>query len=372
MKAIILAVIFQITLFSFSYSQRYKFQTCDSTDNFWSMSLYGGGAFNFIDNLNDNYTSSLGATGGIETAFNFSEAKSAVIFSLGFTSFPGHIQRTENYYINRTYKNEKIEISFGPRFFVNNDFFIQGAFAVYAQYFRKIYEGEIIDPEFYNFINHSNGDGGFGFNVGGGKLFSLSKTISMITIGKVHFSSPGNHGILYFTLDAGIQIKNNNTVQNSRQNKSNMSVAVYGGFANMEGLHSVVYQILPNIGIEGTYRTGFNELFINVFYNQYNYKSSSNLKPKSITAILIGERLFIGNENTKGFIEFGGGVYAYENKTSSKTPADNAGIVSGTGIYQKINSHLSGIVKADFNWIFNEHLEENSFLALDAGLRWDF
>jgi hypothetical protein len=137
-------------------------------------------------------------------------------------------------------------------------------------------------------------------------------------------------------------------------------------------VHSVVYQVLPNFGIEGTYRTGFNELFINIFFNLYNYKSSSNLKPRTLTAILLGERLFIGREATRGFFEFGGGVYAYENNTSSKTTADNIGIITGTGICQKLYSRLSGIIKADINWIFNEHLHENKFLTLDAGLRWDF
>jgi hypothetical protein len=372
MKAIFLAVIFQIILYSFSYSQGYKFQTYDSTDDYWSMSFFGGGAYRLIHSGDDVDLSTFGATGGLEAAINFPNANYSLLFDIGFSSFPFTTSETD-YYPNRKFKNEEIEISFGSRFYLKNNFFVQGAIGMYVHSFRRIYKYDIIDPEFYYFLNdYSNYAAGFGFNIGGGKLFSLSKTVSLITIGKIHFSSPENKGILYFTLNAGIQIKNNNTVQKSGQKNSNISAAVYSGFANYEGFHSLEYEILPNLGIEGTYRTGVNELFINVFYNQFKHKYSSSNQPKTLTTILIGERLFIGNETTRGFFEFGGGMYAYDNNTSSRTPADNVGIITGTGLIQKLYSNLSGIIKADFNWIFNEHLNESRFLTLDGGLRWDF
>lgn len=323
-----------------------------------------------IDNKSKKYSPLYGINGGLETIIHFKEQNIDGIFNLNFSTY--NIPEGLLSYYSQEYDNkiENFQLTFGSRFYLKKNFFVQGELGISFYNRRTIYKTDNIYPEWYYFImeDYNDIEDGFAMNFGAGKLFPFSNTVSLLTLAKIHFSSPEKRGVLYFTFNAGLQFKNRNKEE---FNKPKMSASIYGGIANAEGFHSVVYKIIPNFGIEGTYCIGLTELFLNVLYNPLKYKYEVNSRAKSVSSILLGSRLFVG-ENTRAFFEFGGGFYIYENNTSRKTTADNIGIIAGTGICQKLYSHLSGIIKTDLNWIFNEHLRENSFLALDAGLRWDF
>lgn len=366
MKTLILTVITCALLSSVIYSQNRLASRPDFKDEYWKISFIAGGSLQLNETIDKESKGILGGwNGGFELSYNFQKEKTEAVISVLYSSFDKNtIEKTifgES--LNRSI--QYFEISLGPKFYIGDSYFIQAEMGNYIHSFRTKIPQTIIYE-----INDVDVHAGFGFNFGGGKKISLSKSLDLNLTAKLHSSFPSLKNVEYVTLNAGLVMKNDISSPDNSYNTSPVSISVYGGIIQPEFFHSDRYRVSDFFGLDGGFgKSSSSEIFVTLLFSRFRYTSDFySMKNDFVLEASAGPRYFIGADKTRGFVEFGGGFYVYDSRY--KDSDIYLGTNAGVGLIHYVSSRIGVTLRTKMHILLGQNAP-SPYLNAGAGVRWD-
>ena len=364
-----------LTLFvQHSLAQIKSVEDSSAETGFWSIGYTGGAAIKLFDNTGETNKSFAGYTAGISLYINIDEKS-----SIGAEANYGRFANKDVYHFNRLEKDYTtyFELTFGPKFNIGKNYY----FSVHlGNYFLTYnYEDEYYSNYTYYSVNmRTNTYPGFGASFEAGKIFEFSKSFDLTVNGKLSLGLPGMKPVLRGMLRAGVIFNNGKAAESDRTKlpEKTHSISLSGGITDPSVFNKVNHPITPNIGIEGTLRTSPKiELYGNVTYNEIlgNYSRFYNTAHGSITELTAGPRFMIGSQKYAGFVQPGGGLYLYYNRTRSGYSEEEMfyGINAGAGFMVNVFNDFSVIIKSRIHIIFDGQVRPGGYINTTGGIRYE-
>jgi hypothetical protein len=219
-------------------------------------------------------------------------------------------------------------------------------------------------------INDVDVHAGFGFNFGGGKKISLSKSLDLNLTAKLHSSFPSLKNVEYITLNAGLVMKNDIAAPENSYNTSPFSISVFGGIIQPEFFHSDRYRVSDFFGLDGGFgKLSHSEIFATLLFSRFRYAEYLNSSKNDIVLeASAGPRYFIGTDKTRGFVEFGGGLYIFDSR--SRDSDIYLGTNAGAGLIHYVSSRLGVTIRTKMHILLGQSAP-SPYLNAGAGVRWD-
>lgn len=369
MKTLILAVIYYSVFSSVIYSQNRMASRPDFKDEYWKISFVAGGSLQLHETIDELSEGILGGyNGGFELSYNFEKEKTEAVISVLYSSFEKKIDQVSISCDNRKRSIQFFEISFGPKFYIGSTYFVQAAMGNYIHSYKMIIPQSHLGYVYniYDVDVHA----GFGFNIGGGKKVSISKSLDLNLTAKFHSSFARLQSIDYITLNAGLVMKNDVVNSENKYNITPFSLSVYGGIVQPEFFHSDRYQVSDFFGLDGGFsKSNNNEIFITMLLSHFRNTEDENYRKDDIVfETAAGPRYFIGIDKTRGFVEFGGGFYVYD--SSNRESDIYLGTNAGVGLIHYVSSRLGVTLRTKMHILLGLNAP-SPYLNAGAGVRWD-
>ncbi|MCB0727657.1 MAG: hypothetical protein KDD00_09340 [Ignavibacteriae bacterium] len=232
-------------------------------------------------------------------------------------------------------------------------------------------------------IGYSNmeGDEVFGASVGLGGRFRITDIYAVSLTGRVNASDLFNDAYINYSLNAGLDLRNNSEVAGKKSNtyKGVFSLAALAGSNGSK----YYYKGGNSFGGELSYGVGKNTtLLINYIYTKKfeNFYQTANQKIKfSQSEFTGGVRYYVYGDNLKIFIEgLTGGYFVGKDYSGDFQGSRNYsyfGLTAGGGVEINLIDQLSGLIRLDvsnyFSNLSSRDFLGNSNLGLLGGLKYN-
>lgn len=350
----LIAIVF---LFISVFAAAQEDQTFKNNSDFFSLNLSLGLTSN-VNSQNININKNPGFNYNID--LSYTPVKEAGIFVNYSSAYFSAIRQTfpgKDIYLKDI---NFIQITAGPRFYTGN-------------------KNSFIDAG----IGYSNmeGDEVIGATVGLGGRFRLTEIYAVSLSGRVNASDLFNDAYINYSLNAGLEIRNNSEFAGRKSNtdKRVFSVAALAGSNGSK----YYYKGGKSFGGEMSYGVGKNTtLLINYIYTKKfeNFYQTANQKIKlSQSEFTGGVRYYVYGENLKIFIEgLTGGFFIGKDYSGDFQGSSNYsyfGLTVGGGVEFNLIDQLSGLIRLNvsnyFSNVSGKDFLGNSNLGLLGGLKYN-
>lgn len=370
MKTRVIIISFIIFSSAYSFSQD-KINLNDFYDNttYFSISYLAGTSFSFESG---NTGIPVGYNGGIEIGY-YPSGSTAF-----FMNFNVNRLRPSESHGNLSFTNDVIEITIGPRLYLskNKTFFVEGAIGTYM--FNKTFTEKINNENSPYYF--TDGVSGFGFEIGCGNDFILSKSTTLSLKARLNNTYPDLQNYFYIGVYSALSFDNRDNSNKSKNPAAfkTWALTLIGGINNPGFFYNTKYKWGVNYGIDAAFKTSpKTEYYLSVVNNNIlsdnNYYSLNNVN-NYIFEIETGPRFIFNLNKVSPLFETGIGLYDhYTTGTGTGTfqnfSASALGFNLGTGILVNLTESAGLIAKGKLNFIFSKTFEPGSYFTVNSGVR---